>query len=70
MSQGDELVQVTQTGLVPRQHDQVLGLALGLSSLAQVDHGPVDLPQVAQAHQREYLSSVEEDLVEKIKAAV
>ena len=39
------LVQVTQTGLVPRQHDQVLGLALGLSSLAQVDHGPVDLPR-------------------------
>ena len=55
MSQGDELVQVTQTGLVPRQHDQVLGLALGLSSLAQVDHGPVDLPQVAQAHLLQHL---------------
>ena len=41
-----------------------------LSGLEDADQALIrEASQVAQAHQREYLSSVEEDLVEKIKAA-
>ena len=46
VGQGDQLVQVAQAGLVLGQHDQVLGLALGLSLSPEGCHVGVDFRQV------------------------